>query len=153
MLCQDSSTAQALLDGEPNLLQLVSDGTPLPQALDKICVAVDRQVSNVVSLVLFPDGKEHTLRAIGEAVAQFGLFVFSCAAILSPDGELWATLETYSCIPRSPTPEEAALVERAAYLAALAFLNCNHKLDFGSFALPPNDALGGYSPDERTPGD
>jgi len=153
MLLQDLSNTQALLQGERGLLQWIYDGAPLPQVLDKICAAVDLQVGNVVSLVLLPDGKEHTLRAIGETVAQYGLFVFSCAAILSPVGELRATFETYSCIPRSPTPEEAALVERAAHLAALAFQSRNHELDFGSFALPPNRARGGYSPDEPPPGD
>jgi|ERR1700675_1014789 hypothetical protein len=153
MLRQDSSTMQALLHGERELLQLIFDGAPLPQVLDKICAAVDRQVGNVVSLVLFPDGKEHALRTIGEAVVQYGLFVFSCAAILSPDGELCATFETYSCIPRSPTLGEAALVERAAHLATLAFQSRNHELDFKGFALPPNSALDGYSPDEPPPGD
>src|ERR1700675_4739115 len=153
MLRQHSSTMQALLHGERELLQLIFDGAPLPQVLDKICAAVDLQVGNVVSLVLFPDGNEHTLRAIGEAVAQYGLFVFSCAAILSPVGELRATFETYSCIPRTPTPEEAALVERAAHLAALAFQGRNHTLDFGNLALPPNRDRGGYSPDEPPPGD
>jgi hypothetical protein len=153
MLCQDSSTTQALLEGERDLLQFISDGAPLPQALDKICAAVDRQLGNVVSMVLFPDGKERTLRAIGEAVAQYGLFVFSCAAILTPDGELCATFETYSCIPRSPTPQEAALVERAAHLATLAFQNHNPELDFEGFALPPDSARGGCCPDEPPSGD
>jgi hypothetical protein len=153
MLCQDSSTTQALLEGERDLLQFISDGAPLPQALDKICAAVDRQLGNVVSMVLFPDGKERTLRAIGEAVAQYGLFVFSCAAILTLDGELRATFETYSCIPRSPTAQEAALVERAAHLATLAFQNHNPELDFEGYALPPNSARGGYCPDEPLSGD
>jgi hypothetical protein len=153
MLSQDSSTTQALLHGERDLLQLISDGASLPQALDKICAAVDRQVGNVVSLVLFPDGKEHTLRAIGEAVAQYGLFVFSCAPILTPGGKLCATFETYSCIPRSPTPGEAVLVERAAHLATLAFQNHNRELDFEGFAPLPNSAQRGYSPNEPPPGD
>ncbi|HWY05552.1 MAG TPA: hypothetical protein VNY24_01750 [Candidatus Acidoferrales bacterium] len=153
MLRRDSSTTQAMLHCERDLLQSISDGAPLPRVLHKICATVDRQVGNVVSLVLVPDGQEHSLPAIGETVAQYGLFVFSCAAILSPVGELRATFETYSCIPRSPTPEEAALVGRAAHLAALAFENHNHELDFGSFALPPNGALRGYFPDEPPPGD
>jgi hypothetical protein len=150
---QDSSTMQALLHGESDLLQLIFDGTPLPQVLDRICAAVDRQVGNVVSLVLFPDGKEHALRAIGETVAHYGLFVFSCAAILSPDGELFATFETYSCVPRSPTLGEAALVERAAYLSTLAFQNRNHEVGFGGFAAPSKSALRGCSLDEPPVGD
>ncbi len=153
MLCQDSSATQALLNGERDLLQLISDGATLPQALDKICAAVDRQVGNVVSVVLFPDGEEHTLRAIGEAVARYGLFAFSCAPILTPDGEICATFETYSCIPRSPTPGEAVLVERAAHLATLAFQNHNHELDLEGFAPLPNKVQGNYSPNEPPPGD
>jgi len=153
MLCQDSITTQASLNGERDLVQLISGGAPLPEVLHKICAAVDRQVGNVVSLVLFPDGKEHTLKAIGEAVASYGLFVFSCASILSPEGKLCATFETYSCIPRSPTPEESALVERAAQLATIAFQDFNLELDFEDFASLPNSGLAGYSPNEPPPGD
>jgi hypothetical protein len=153
MLCQDSITTQASLNGERDLVQLISGGAPLPEVLHKICAAVDRQVGNVVSLVLLPDGEEHTLKAIGEAVASYGLFVFSCASILSPEGKLCATFETYSCIPRSPTPEESALVERAALLATIAFQNFNLELDFEDFASLPNSGLAGYSPNEPPPGD
>ncbi len=153
MLCQDSSTTQALLNGERDLVQLISGGAPLPEVLNKLCAAVDLQVGNVASLVLFPDGKEHTLKAIGEAVARYGLFVFSCASIHSPDGKLCATFETYSCIPRTPTPEESALVERAAQLATIAFQNFIHELEFEDFAPLPNSGLAGYSPNEPPPGD
>jgi hypothetical protein len=152
VLHQDSITTHDMSHAEGQL-HLIANTPPLPEALNKLCAAVDRQVGNVVSLVLFPDGKEHTLPAIGEAVARYGLFVFSCAAILSPDGKLRATFETYSCIPRSPTPEESALVEQAARLAAIAFQNHSHELDFEGFDPLPNTALAGYSPNEPPPGD
>jgi len=152
VLHQDSITKHDTAHPE-GLLYLLPNTVPLPEVLNNLCAAVDRQVGNVVSLVLFPDGKKHTLRAIGEDVARYGLFVFSCAAILSPDGKVRATFETYSCIPRSPTPEESALVEQAAHLAAIAFLHHSHELDFESLDPLPNSALAGYSPNEPPPGD
>src|SRR5258707_30210 len=88
-----------------------------------------------------------------EAVARYGLFVFSCALILSPDRKLCATFQTYSCNPRSPTPEEAALIERAAQPATIAFQNFNLELDFEDFAQLPNSGLAGSSPNEPPPGD
>jgi hypothetical protein len=152
VLHQDSITTHDMPHAE-GLSHLISTNAPLPEVLNKLCAAVDRQVGNVVSVVLFPDGKEHTLPAIGKAVARYGLFVFSCAAILSPDGKVCATFETYSCIPRSPTPEESGLVEQAARFAAIAFQNHYQELDFAGFALPQNSALAGYSPNEPPAGD
>lgn len=132
---QKSDNPQTLLAGEGHLLDMISAGAPLPQVLDKVCTALDLQVGNVVSLVLFPDDEEHTLHSIAESAVEFGLSAFSCTAILSPSAEFYGTLEMYCCLSRRPTPGENKLIERAAHLAALAIQNHNRRLDTECFSL------------------
>lgn len=61
---QDSETAPPLLAGEGHLLELISAGAPLPQVLNRLCTALDLQIGNIVSLVLFPDDEEHVVHTI-----------------------------------------------------------------------------------------
>jgi hypothetical protein len=103
--------------------------------LDKLCAALDIQVGNVVSLVLFPDDDRHYMRTIAQDAAQFGLSVFCCAAILSRSEELLGTFEMYGCSRRNPTPGESKLIERATRLAALAIERYNDELNSGSSSL------------------
>jgi hypothetical protein len=128
MYRQESKNAHTLLDGEGQLLELISEGAPLSQVLDKVCTALDVQLGNVVSLVLFPRDEEHALHTIAQSATEFGLTPFSCTAILSPNEEFFGTLETYCCFPRKPTHSESELIERAARLAALAIQHYNHEL-------------------------
>lgn len=141
MYRQESDDMQTLLAGEAHLLELISTGAPLPQVLNKVCTALDVQVGNVVSLVLLPDGEEHTAHTIANSAAEFGLSVFSRTAILSPSEELFGTFEIYCCSPRTPTPREERLIQRAAYLAALAIQNHYHGRDSGNFSLHWNGAI------------
>jgi len=134
MYRQKSDNLQTLLAGEGHLLELIKAGAPLPQVLDKVCTALDLQVGNVVSLVLFPDDEEHTLHTIAESAMEFGLSAFSCTAILSPSAEFFGTLEMYCCLPRRPTLDENKLIERAAHLAALAIQHQIRRLGIGSFS-------------------
>ena len=97
MYRQKSDNLRTLLTGEGYLLELIFAGAPLPQVLDKVCTALDLQVGNVVSLVLFPDDEEHTLHTIAQSAVEFGLSAFSCTAILSPSAEFFGTLEMYCC--------------------------------------------------------
>jgi hypothetical protein len=129
MYRQESDNAETLLAGEGQLLELIFEGAPLPQVLDKVCTALDVQVGNVVSLVLFPDDEEHTLHTIAQSAASFGLTAFSCTAILSPSEEFFGTLEIYCCFPRKPNLSESELIERAAHLAALAIQHYRHDVD------------------------
>ncbi len=141
MYRRESNHIQTVLAGEGHLLELISEGAPLPQVLDKVCSALDVQVGNVVSLVLFPDDEEHTLHTVAQSASEFGLTAFSCTAILSPSEEFFGTLEMYCCIPRRPTISENEVIERAAHLAALAIQHCNHQTDAESFSLHLGGAM------------
>ena len=111
---------QTLLVGEGHLLELMASDASLPHVLGRICNALDVQVGNVVSLVLFSDDDEHFAHTIVQSAALCGLSVFSCTAILSLSGDLLGTFEVYCCFQRSPTSTEINLIEQAADLAALA---------------------------------
>ncbi len=145
MYRQESGNMHTLLAGEGHLLELISSGAPLPQVLDKVCTALDVQVGNVVSLVLFPDDEEHFVHTIANTAAEFGLSVFSRTAILSPSEELFGTFEIYCCFPRTPAPSEDRLIQRATHLAALAIQHHYHGRDPGNFSLHWNGAIGSDS--------
>jgi hypothetical protein len=147
---QKSDTAQTLLVGESHVLELISTGAPLTQVLDKLCIALDVQVGNVISLVLFPDDAEHFTHTIAQFAAQSGLSVFCCMAILSLNEELLGTLEMYCCFPRTPTSVEGTLIERAALLAALAIQRHDHERDSGSLSSDWSGTTG-KSAHERLP--
>jgi hypothetical protein len=150
MYRQESDNVQTLLAVKGQLVELISEGEPFPQVLDKICTALDVQLGNVVSLVLLPDDGEHTLHKIAHSAAKFGLTLFGCVAILSPSEVCLGTLETYCCFPRKPTLGESELVERAVRLAALAIQHYNENLDTESCSLDWNGATRG-SPHQRPP--
>jgi hypothetical protein len=137
---QGSDTMQTLLTGEGYLLELISTGAPLPTVLDKVCTAIDAQVRNVASLVLLPDDDEHYLHTIAQSAAHFEFSIFRSTGIFSRSGDLLGTFEMYCCFPRTPSPGEMKLIERATHLAALAIQRHNytedsgHKEDSGSFS-------------------
>jgi hypothetical protein len=150
MFRQESDNLQTLLTGEGQLLELISEGAPLPQVLDKVCSALDVQVGNVVSFVLFPDDQEHALHFIAETAASFGLSFFNCTAILSPSGEFLGTLEIYCCDSRRPNSTQSELIDRAARLAALAIQHYNYDVRAESCSLGWNGSTPG-SPNEGPP--
>ncbi|HXJ10876.1 MAG TPA: GAF domain-containing protein [Candidatus Limnocylindrales bacterium] len=150
MYRQESDNLQTFLTGEGQLLELISEGAPLPEVLDRVCTALDVQVGNVVSLVLFADDAEHALHTIEQSALKFGLTAFSCTPILSPSGELFGTLEIYCCVPRKPTLSESGLIERAAHFAAVAIQHYNHDVQAESCSLNWDGATRG-SPHEWPP--
>jgi len=140
MYRQETRNAQTLLAGEGQLLELISEGAPLMQVLDRVCTALDVQVGNVVSLVLFPEDKEHTRHTIAQRAADFGLSPFSCKPILSARERLLGTLEMYCCVSRQPTQGEEELIEHAANLAALAIQHFNHDVEAENLPWDWNEA-------------
>jgi hypothetical protein len=138
---QESDIIQTLQFGEGHVLELISTGAPLSHVLSNICTALDVQMGNVVSLVLFLDDDEHFMHTIAQHAAQFGLSVFSCTAILSPSDELLGTFEIYSCFPRGPTHNERKLIERATNLATLAIQLYYREPDSGSLSPDWKDTL------------
>jgi len=150
MYRQSSDNTHSLLASEGQLLELISEGAPLPQILDRVCSAVDIQLGNVVSMVLLPDDAEHTLHTFERSAITFGLTPFSCAPILSIEAEFLGTLETYCCLPRRPTLTESALIEQAAQLAAVAIQHFNLDVRSESCSLDWNGATRG-TPHEEPP--
>ena len=142
MYRQGFDNIQTRLPAEDRLLELIFTDAPLAQVLNKLCTAFDLQVGNVVSLVLFPDDEEHAVHTIARSAVDFGLFVFCCAAIFSPDEELLGTFEAYSCLPRGPTPSECKIIERAVHLAALAIQRQHNRQGSGSFPFHSKGVMG-----------
>ena len=142
MYRQESNDGLTFLAGEVQLLELISEGAPLPHILDGVCTALNVQLGNVVSLVLLPDHAEHTSHAFEQSAAMFGLTTFSCTPILSTEGEFLGTLETYCCFSRKPSSTESEVIERAAQLAALAIQSYNQDLNSKSCSMGWIDATG-----------
>ena len=127
MFPEESDTLPTVLIGESRLLELVSTGVPLLEVLIKICATLDVQIGNTVSVILSAEEDQHSLNALGEQAARFGLYVYSCCAVLSKSQRLLGTLETYSYLLRNPAVNEARLIQRASQLAALAIMRHNKK--------------------------
>ena len=142
MYPQRLETIQTLQFSEGHLLELISTGAALPDVLDTICTALDVQMGNAMSLVLFLDDDEHFTHATAQNAAECGLSLFSCTAILSPSDELLGTFEIYSCCPRGPTRNENMLIERATYLATLAIQLYDHAPDSRSPSSAWSGTLG-----------
>lgn len=111
---------QYSLRGEGQLLQSISDRAPLQEVLNGICTALDCQIGNVVSLISLPGDEMTNLAETARIAALFGLYSFCSAGIVAEDCKLLGSLEMYCCVPRSPSPREFQLIERATCLAAIA---------------------------------
>ena len=127
-----SGRKETLLRGEKGILELISMGTPLPEILNRLCVAVDLQIANLVSVITLADDETHDLSTITKRAARFGLHVFWCASIPLREEAPLGWLEMYNCVSRDPVPLELQLIERVTHLAALAIQRHNHGEDFQS---------------------
>ncbi len=111
---------QFLLSAEEQLLQSISAHAPLPEVLNKICIALDRQIGNVVSLVSLPGNDASKRAGIAMSAVRFGLHIFCSESVVAENDELLGFLEMYSCIPRLPSARECQWIKRATCLAAIA---------------------------------
>jgi len=118
--CNCDNKIQYLLESEEQLLQQISSRAPVPGVLNGICVALDCQIGNVVSLISLPSEGESELGSIATNAALFGLFPFCSEGIVAENHELLGTLEMYCSVRRSPSAAEFQLIERAKCLAAIA---------------------------------
>ncbi|MFZ0638712.1 MAG: hypothetical protein WA020_09555 [Candidatus Acidiferrales bacterium] len=134
---------QFLLSAEEQLLQSISAHAPLPVVLNKICIALDCQIGNVVSLVSLP-GSDASVRAgIAMSALRFGLHIFCSESIFAENEELLGFLEMYSCVPRLPSPRECQCIKRATCLAAIAIkrdIDVSHQ---GNCVVRENRPVGG----------
>ncbi len=108
------------LQGEKNILDLISRGAPLPEVLNNLCTVIDLQIGNIVSVVLLPDDTERNFETIARGALQFGLRLYWSADIPFRDQGVVGSFEMYCCVPRRPTACELKLIRRATCLAALA---------------------------------
>ncbi|MGC1107738.1 MAG: hypothetical protein WA876_14485 [Candidatus Acidiferrales bacterium] len=104
---------------EEQLLQSISAHAPLPEVLNKICIALDCQIGNVVSLISLPEDDASKHAGIAISAERFGLHIF-CSESIVADEELLGFLEMYSCVARLPSPRECRWIKQAACLAAIA---------------------------------
>jgi hypothetical protein len=133
---EETDATPVVLVGESRMLELISTGAPLQELLDRICSTLDFQVGNVVSVVLSLDEDAHSLNELAEQAVHFGLYVFSCCAILSKTEQLLGTLETYSCLPGIPTVKQTGLILCASQLAGLAIERQDREHEPWNFTLP-----------------
>jgi hypothetical protein len=118
--CNYDNKVQYLLSAEEQLLRQISSRAPLPGVLNRICIALDCQIGNVVSLISLPGGGANELGATAKNAAIFGLYTFCSEGIVAENEELLGTLEMYCSEQRSPSADELRLIERAKCLAAIA---------------------------------
>jgi hypothetical protein len=123
---------ETLLRGEESILELISQGAPLPGVLNNLCAAIDLQIGNVVSVILPPG--DHELDTNAKNALQFGLHVFWSASIPLRDEGVLGSLQMYCCVSRGPTAFELLLIERVTHLAALAIRRHNDEEDFERFS-------------------
>lgn len=109
-----------LLNAEEQLLQLIISRAPFPEVLNGICIALDCQIGNVVSLISLPRDGAGELGGIATNATVFGLYTFSAEGIVAENDELLGSLEMYCSVRRSPSADELQLIERAKCLAAIA---------------------------------
>lgn len=117
-------------EAEGQILELISLGAPLAGILNRLCIAIDVQIGDVISLVSLADAQENHLCSITQRAVEVGLDVFSSTGILSVDRTLLGTLEIYTCDLRRPTQDENELIERVGYLAGIALQRHADEQDF-----------------------
>jgi len=117
---------QYLLAAEEQILRSIALRAPVPQILNEICTALDRQIGNTVSLISLPGGDVTDTAQIARNAALFGLHIFYSGGIFGECGEELGSLEMYCCAARDASSHELQLIERAACLAATA-MECDTK--------------------------
>jgi len=129
---------QYLLGAEEQLLQSISARAPLPEVLNGICSALDRQIGNVVSLISLPTDDASELAEIAMNATLFGLHTFCSTGVVAENDELLGSLEMYCCVPRSPSASEVRLIERAKCLTAIAIKLNKEADDQGNCGMSGN---------------
>jgi hypothetical protein len=109
-----------LLKAEGQILQSVSARAPVSEILNDICVALDCQIGNMVSLFCLRGNDAIDAFELARHAGLFGLFIFVSVGIFAESGEELGSLEMYSCEPRYPSPCELRVIDRAVCLAAIA---------------------------------
>jgi hypothetical protein len=118
-LQQSESRAHYLLEAEEQILRSIAARAAVPEILNEICSALDRQIGNMVSLISAPEDDVTNTAEIARNAMLFGLHIFSSTGIFGECGEELGSLQLYSCSVRDPSAHEVKLIARAACLAAI----------------------------------
>jgi len=136
-------TIQYSLRGEEQLLQSISARAPLSEVLGRICTAIDSQIGNMVSLISLPGDDVTDHAAIARIAELFGLHAFCSSGVVAENDEVLGSLEMFCCVPRSPSPREFQLIERATCLAAIAIKRHNEAGHHGYGCIQGNRPVRG----------
>jgi hypothetical protein len=111
---------QYLLEAEEQILRSIAFRAPVSEILNEICVALNCQIGNMVSLISLPEDDVASTAEIARNAPLFGLHIFFSAGIFGECGEELGSLEMYSCDARNPSSHELQCIERAVCLATIA---------------------------------
>ena len=136
-------TIQYSLRGEEQLLQSISARAPLSEVLGRICTAIDSQIGNMVSLISLPGDDVTDHAAIARIAELVGLHAFCSSGVVAENDEVLGSLEMFCCVPRSPSPREFQLIERATCLAAIAIKRHNEAGHHGYGCIQGNRPVRG----------
>jgi hypothetical protein len=114
---------------EERLSQRIATRTLLLETLNEICSSLDRDIGNVVSLILPCDGSATDRKGIAGSAAHCGLHTLCSEGIFAQHGKLLGFLEIYSCVARDASAEEFQRIERAKRLAEIAIKIYNETKD------------------------
>jgi hypothetical protein len=111
---------QSLLRAEEQILHAIFARAPVSDILDKICIALDCQIGNMISLISLPGDNPESVLEVARNAALFGLHSFYSEGIVADNDEVLGSIEMYCTVPRRPSANEVELIERAKCLVAIA---------------------------------
>jgi signal transduction histidine kinase len=101
---------------------MIASGAELPAMLEALVAAIEEHSPPAVATVVLADGEvaPYAPSSHGDVPAPPAAGRSTSAPILATDGRVLGTFELSYPEPRARTPEDAALVARATYLAGIA---------------------------------
>jgi hypothetical protein len=118
--CHSGDEIEHLLSTEEKICQAISARVPVSEVLSEICIALDCQIGNMVSVISLPGDDPTTVVEVAGNAELFGLHAFCSEGIVTQNDEVLGFLEMYCTVQRSPSAKEFALIERAMCLVATA---------------------------------
>jgi hypothetical protein len=142
LACSHSSDEiRYLLRTEEHILRAISARAPISDILNEVCVAIDCQIGNIVSLISLPGDDAESIVDVAQKAALFGLHAFCSEGIVTENNEVLGSLEMYCSVPRIPSANEVELIERAKCLVAIA-IQRDLQASRNANGFAPEDQLG-----------
>ena len=139
--CHSGDEIEYLLRTEEQILLAISARAPVSDILNDICIALDCQIGNMVSLISLADDDPTTVVEATRNAVLFGLHAFYSEGIVTGDDEVLGFLEMYCTVPRSPSANEFELIERAKCLIAIA-IQCDIEARHNATGFAPETQSG-----------